>query len=88
MMKSLLLVDDEVALTETMKELLENAWLHVYTASDGTQALHLMRSQQIDCVVSDINMPVMDGLTFMQKTRELGSDVPFIFYSGHICEKL
>ena len=87
-MKTLLLVDDEVCLTESMKELLEDGALHIITANNGAQALQILQTTQVHCVVSDIKMPVMDGLTLLQKTRELGFVTPFIFYSGHACEKL
>lgn len=87
-MKTLLLVDDEVCITESMKELLEDGSFHIITANNGSTALQILQTMRVDCVVSDIKMPVMDGLTFMQKTREQGFITPFIFYSGHACEKL
>lgn len=87
-MKTLLLVDDEKCLTESMKELLESNELHILTADNGEQALQILLLQHVDCIVSDIKMPVMDGLTFLRRTRELGFTTPFIFFSGHACDKL
>lgn len=90
MRKSLLLVDDEVALLDTMKELLllEDANLEITTATNGLDALQYLITQDFDCVVSDVKMPKMDGLTLIKKTRECDIEVPFIFYSGHGCQTL
>lgn len=90
MRKNLLLVDDEVALLDTMKELLllEDDSLQIFTARNGEEALQVMLNQDLDCVISDIKMPKMDGLTLIKKAREYNLSAPFIFYSGHACEKL
>lgn len=90
MRKSLLLVDDEPALLETMKELLlmEDDALQIYTARNGLEALQILLNHSIDCVVSDMKMPGLDGLGLIQKAREFKIGVPFIFYSGHACDQL
>lgn len=88
MKKNVLLVDDEVCLTESLRELLEHEALHVYTANNGREALDIILEKDIHCVVSDIKMPVMDGFTLCELTREQGHQMPFIFCSGHACEKL
>jgi two-component system response regulator YesN len=90
MRKKLLLVDDEAALLETMKELLlfEDDSLDITLATNGLDALDLLALQKFDCVVSDIKMPVLDGFSLLRKVQELGLGVPFIFYSGHACEDL
>jgi CheY-like chemotaxis protein len=88
MKKNVLLVDDEVCLTESLRELLEHEALHIFTAKNGREALDIILANSIDCVVSDIKMPVMDGFTLCQLTREEGHHMPFIFCSGHACEKL
>lgn len=88
MKRRLLLVDDETVLLETMQELLADDSLIVETAASGTRALEMLMDRDYDCVVSDIKMPFMDGFTLIKKTREMENEVPFIFYSGHACEKL
>ena len=80
---NLLIVDDEVDLSWTMKELLKDEAHHIYIANNGEEGLSILMSHQIDCVVSDIKMPVMDGLKFIETARKLGLSVPFIFYTGH-----
>lgn len=88
MRRRLLLVDDETSLLETMQELLTNDSLIVDTAASGARALEMLMDEDYDCVVSDIKMPHMDGFSFIKKVREMEISTPFIFYSGHACEKL
>lgn len=89
MMKgNLLLIDDEIELSESMKELFEDEAELIFTASNGLEALHIMEIHQIDCVVSDIKMPVMDGLKFIKLARERGYTQPIIFFTGHGTEQL
>lgn len=85
---NLLIVDDEIALSENMKELLEEEAQHIFIANNGAEGLEILKTHKIDCVVSDVKMPVMDGLKMIQEARMLGHQVPFIFYTGHGTEEL
>lgn len=85
---NLLLIDDEIELSESMKELFEDEARNIYIACNGEEALQILENQQIDCVVSDIKMPVMDGLKFMKAARERGHSQPIIFFTGHGTEQL
>lgn len=80
---NLLIVDDELDLSVNMKELLEDEAKNIFIANNGAEGLEILKTQKIDCVVSDVKMPVMDGLKFIEKARELGLNMPFIFYTGH-----
>ena len=80
---NLLIVDDEVDLSVNMKELLEDEAKNIFIANNGEEGLEILRTQRIDCVVSDVKMPVMDGLKFIEMARKLGLNMPFIFYTGH-----
>lgn len=80
---NLLIVDDEVDLSENMKELLEDEAQHIYLASNGQEGLQILNQYEIDCVVSDVKMPVMDGLKLIEEARNQGHRMPFIFYTGH-----
>lgn len=80
---NLLIVDDEVDLSINMKELLEDEANNIFIANNGEEGLEILKSQKIDCVISDVKMPVMDGLKFIELARKLGMNMPFIFYTGH-----
>ena len=80
---NLLIVDDEIDLSVNMKELLEDEAHNIFIANNGEEGLAILKSQKIDCVVSDVKMPVMDGLKFIEMARKLGLNMPFIFYTGH-----
>lgn len=85
---NLLLIEDEPELSESMKELLEDEAKEIFVANNGAEALEILASQKIDCVVSDIKMPVMDGLSFIKQARERGHNQPVIFFTGHGSEEL
>ena len=78
---NLLIVDDEVDLSWSMKELLEDEAHHIYIANNGEEGLAILRSQKIDCVVSDIKMPVMDGDESSRKMRELTITLDYCNFS-------
>ncbi len=80
---NLLIVDDEVDLSVNMKELLEDEAKTIFIANNGEEGLEILRTQKIDVVVSDVKMPVMDGLKMIEMARKLGLNMPFIFYTGH-----
>jgi CheY-like chemotaxis protein len=67
--KTILLVDDEFALTETLKEFLEDEGYSAETAGNGKEALELMANHPPDLVVSDMMMPIMDGPSMLHAMR-------------------
>lgn len=85
---NLLLIDDEAELSESMKELFVDEAQEIFIANNGQEALEILEANEIDCVVSDIKMPVMDGLKFMKIARERGHSQPIIFFTGHGTEQL
>lgn len=85
---NLLLIDDEEELSESMKELFMDEAQEIFIANNGQEALEILERNDIDCVVSDIKMPVMDGLKFMKLARERGHSQPIIFFTGHGTEQL
>ena len=67
---NLLLIDDEEELSMSMKELFEEEAKNIYIASNGEEALSILEKNNIHCVVSDIKMPVMDGLSATKAIRK------------------
>lgn len=80
---NLLIVDDEPLLLKNLKINLEDYADNIFTATNGVEALEVFHKEQIHCIVCDINMPQMNGVEVIKKVRDLGSNVPFIFYTGH-----
>lgn len=78
----ILLVDDEEDVLDFYRDTLENVSWTLDTATDGTQALELIRKTRYDLVVSDISMPQMDGITLLRSIRETDLDVPVIFVTA------
>ena len=80
---SVLVVDDEHAIRESLRMILEYEGLEIEEASSGTQALAKLGEGEPDAVLLDIKMPDMDGLTVLERLGERGVAVPIIMVSGH-----
>ena len=63
---TVLVVDDESMLLDIFREWLEEEHCGVLTAKDGAAALQILRDQHVDVVVSDVRMPVMDGIVLLK----------------------
>ncbi len=79
-MAHLLIVEDDPAV---QRSLMRDLRAHTcVAASNGVEALRLLGTQAFDLVISDVDMPVMNGLDFYQKARELFPDLRIIFRTG------
>lgn len=83
-------VDDDPDFAETAATFLEkqNDRLRVETVSCPENGLDLFSDTEYHCVVSDYDMPRMDGIAFLRRIREQGSDVPFILFTGKGSEEV
>ncbi len=81
---TILHVDDEPDFLAVTKALLErgNKDFRVDSAASAEEGMELLKSGKYDIVISDYQMPVMDGLEFLQKLRARGSTIPFIIFTG------
>ena len=77
-----LVVDDEELIRLNFSCCLEDAGYQVVTAADGVEGLALFSSEQPDVVLTDLNMPKMDGIAFIEQARLINADIPLIVISG------
>ncbi len=78
-----LIVDDEVSIRRTLREILEYEDLEVDEATDGDSALAKLRKRTFDVVLLDIKMPKQDGLQVLANCVEIWPELPVIMISGH-----
>lgn len=82
-MASILIIDDERAIRNVLKDILNNEGYSTEEATDGEEGLKKFKATSFDLVLCDIKMPKIDGIEFLQKAKEVNSDVPIIIISGH-----
>ncbi|KAA0258961.1 response regulator [Deferribacter autotrophicus] len=80
--KTILVADDNPVITETIKELLTNEGYNILTAQNGVEAFELFRNKNIDFIITDIEMPIMDGLTLTKNIRKLNKSIPILILSS------
>ena len=82
-MFSILYVDDEPMLLELARLFLEKTGdFCVDTVTSATEALDILSKTSYDCIISDYQMPVMDGIVFLKTFRSKGNVEPFIIFTG------
>lgn len=85
-MKSIMVVDDELLIRSQLKNLIEknmDDYFIVSQVENGKEALKVMERRVPDIVISDIRMPVMDGVEFVKQMRILHPGVPIIILSNY-----
>ena len=70
MAKSIMIVDDSATLRQVVSIALKGAGYDVIEACDGKDALAKLNGQKIHLIISDVNMPNMDGITFVQEAKK------------------
>lgn len=79
----ILVVDDEEGARELFYTILSDEGYDISLACSGEEALTLFKNSQYDLVITDIKMPVMDGLQFLQEIRKLGSKIDVIMVTAY-----
>jgi DNA-binding response OmpR family regulator len=85
-MAHLLLIDDDVALLDVLSLSFEDAGHQVTCAKDGTEGLERLRQNKPDLIVSDVNMPGVDGFTLCRRLRGEGDATPLILLTSRDSE--
>lgn len=91
--KNVLLVDDSSTMRKIVGRSLRQAGIefdNIYEAADGQEALDLLEKESVDIVLSDINMPNMDGITFLREkaARAAIKDIPVLMISTETGEDI
>ncbi|EFY03593.1 response regulator transcription factor [Streptococcus dysgalactiae] len=82
----ILLVDDELEITDINKRYLQQAGYQITVASDGAQALDVFRKDHYHLIISDIMMPNMDGYDFIGEVLLEKPEQPFLFITAKLSE--
>jgi CheY-like chemotaxis protein len=80
--RSILVVDDDIVLAETLSVLLRARGYEVFTAFDGLRGCQQYFNSPTEFVVTDIQMPEMDGFEMIRCIRSVNPDVRVIYLSG------
>jgi CheY-like chemotaxis protein len=81
--KTILLVEDDAAIRTTLGFFLESLGLRYLSAADGRQATKILETEPVDVLITDFQMPNMDGIELLQWCRARNMHLPVIFISAN-----
>jgi len=87
-MPRILVVDDAKTMRDTLKDLLMPNGFDVIEAGNGEQGLEMLSQHVVDLVISDLNMPGMDGLTMCKHIKEQGYNTPIFMLTTQTSPEL
>ena len=79
----IIVVDDELSIRESLRGWLQQDGYQVETAAGGPEALAKNAENRFDIMLIDVKMPEMDGLTLLQKIKEIDSDIAIVMMTAH-----
>jgi two-component system, NtrC family, nitrogen regulation response regulator NtrX len=82
-MAKILIVDDEVPIRRTLRDILEFEQYEVDEAADGLECIAKVQKEKYDVVIMDIKMPKMDGIEALERLQILAPELPVVMVSGH-----
>ena len=80
---SVLIVDDEINILNSLKRLFIKDGYLMYTAQSGEEGLQILAKERIDLIIADRKMPGMSGIEFLEKTKKNYPDVIRIVITGY-----
>lgn len=84
----ILFVDDDPTLQKMVEIFLRNNSYEIAFAKNGRSALHQIKQKDFDLIISDVQMPEMDGLTMISEIKKINSELPVIIVSAFGNESL
>lgn len=85
---SILVVDDNLAMANTLVDILDAKGFTVHSAAGGAEALEILRNQPIDILLTDVKMPEMNGLDLYRETRKHYPKLITIFMTAYAADDL
>ena len=82
-MAKILIIDDERAIRNTLKDILTYENHESVLAQDGLEGIELVKNNKFDIILCDIKMPKMDGIEVLEQMIAMGIDTPIVMISGH-----
>lgn len=82
-MANILIIDDEQAIRNALRDIFELEDYTVEEAKDGIEALAKLKQGKFEAAVCDIKMPKMDGMDVLERIQAISPDIPVIMISGH-----
>jgi two-component system NtrC family response regulator len=81
--ETILIVDDEKNYPLILSSVLEDEGFETLTANSGQAALEILKSSDVDLVLTDMKMPVMNGIQLLEKIKDKDPDLPVIMMTAH-----
>ena len=81
--KRILIVDDDPEICETLSDILDEEGYDVVTANDGQEALEKIRQDSFNLVITDIKMPIMDGMALLKEIEKSHTDIEVIVITSY-----
>ena len=78
----ILVVDDEIGISSTLKDYLESEGFFTLTANNGKSALDVFKNNDVDLVISDIVMPELNGIGLIKEIKNIDEDIPVIIMTA------
>lgn len=82
-MAKILIVDDELNMRLVLSAMLKKEGYSVHTATDGLEALEIIKKEPIDVIVTDLKMPRLDGMGLLEKVTDTYPSLPVIIITAH-----
>ena len=80
---NILIVDDEKEYQNVVSFILKDAGYNALTASNGEEALKILLNNDVELIITDLKMPVMDGIEFIEKAKKINSDIDIIVMTAY-----
>ncbi|MGR3178979.1 MAG: response regulator [Candidatus Anammoxibacter sp.] len=80
-MHTLLVVDDEINIRHLLKKTFKDSY-EVLTAKNGLEALSIIKNSDVNVVLLDYNMPILDGLETLKRTKEINDKISVVMFTA------